>query len=59
MSVAVIVGVLGLWVDGAAHIMGQDPRFADKNRAYLDHGFGWNGTKLVVKIIRFYQIQFG
>ena len=30
MSVAVIVGVLGLWVDGAAHIMGQDPRFADK-----------------------------
>ena len=30
MSVAVIVGVLGLWVDGAAHIMGQDPRFTDK-----------------------------
>ena len=30
LSVAVIVGVLGLWVDGAAHIMGQDPRFADK-----------------------------
>ena len=30
LSVAVIVGVLGLWVDGAAHIMGQDPCFADK-----------------------------
>ncbi|MDR7015902.1 metal-dependent hydrolase [Acinetobacter sp. 3657] len=30
LSVAVIIGVLGLWVDGAAHIMGQDPRFADK-----------------------------
>ncbi|ERQ00059.1 metal-dependent hydrolase [Acinetobacter sp. COS3] len=30
LSVAVIVGVLGLWVDGAAHIMSQDPRFADK-----------------------------
>lgn len=30
LSVAVIVGVLGLWVDGAAHIMRQDPRFAAK-----------------------------
>jgi len=30
LSVAVIIGVLGLWVDGAAHIMSQDPRFADK-----------------------------
>ncbi|TVT79131.1 metal-dependent hydrolase [Acinetobacter colistiniresistens] len=30
MSVAVIIGVLGLWVDGAAHIMSQDPRFAAK-----------------------------
>ncbi|MGJ8756463.1 metal-dependent hydrolase [Acinetobacter sp. HC8-3S] len=30
LSVAVIVGVLGLWVDGAAHIMSQDPRFAEK-----------------------------
>lgn len=30
LSVAVIIGVLGLWMDGAAHIMGQDPRFADK-----------------------------
>ena len=30
MSVAVIVGILGLWVDGAAHIMGQDPRFTEK-----------------------------
>ncbi|MDI6622065.1 MULTISPECIES: metal-dependent hydrolase [Acinetobacter] len=30
LSVAVIVLVLGLWVDGAAHIMSQDPRFADK-----------------------------
>ncbi len=29
-SVIVIAAVLGLWVDGAAHIMGQDPRFADK-----------------------------
>ncbi|KAB0652300.1 metal-dependent hydrolase [Acinetobacter bohemicus] len=27
LSVAVIVGVLGLWVDGAAHIMKQDERF--------------------------------
>lgn len=25
--------VFGLWVDGAAHIMGQDPRFADKKPA--------------------------
>ncbi|ENX18317.1 hypothetical protein F895_00393 [Acinetobacter sp. CIP 64.2] len=30
LSVAVIIGVLGLWVDGAAHIMSQDPRFAAK-----------------------------
>ena len=30
LSVAVIIGVLGLWVDSAAHIMSQDPRFADK-----------------------------
>ncbi len=29
LSVAVIIGVLGLWVDGAAHIMKQDPRFAE------------------------------
>lgn len=29
MSLAVITLVLGLWVDGAAHIMKQDPRFAD------------------------------
>ncbi|PQI89983.1 metal-dependent hydrolase, partial [Acinetobacter baumannii] len=29
LSLAVIVLVLGLWVDGAAHIMKQDPRFAD------------------------------
>ena len=28
LSVVVIVAVLGLWVDGAAHIMKQDPRFA-------------------------------
>lgn len=27
LSVAVIVGVIGLWVDGAAHLMSQDPRF--------------------------------
>ena len=32
-SVIVIAGVLGLWVDGAANIMGQDPRFADKKPA--------------------------
>ncbi len=30
LSLAVIVGVLGLWTDGAANIMSQDPRFADK-----------------------------
>ena len=30
LSIAVIVGVLGLWVDGAANIMKQDPRFAHK-----------------------------
>ncbi|MFH3733363.1 metal-dependent hydrolase, partial [Acinetobacter baumannii] len=29
LSLAVITLVLGLWVDGAAHIMKQDPRFAD------------------------------
>lgn len=33
MSVAVIAGVLGLWVDGAAHIMSQDARFQDKKPA--------------------------
>jgi predicted metal-dependent hydrolase len=33
-SVIVIAAVLGLWVDGAAHIMGQDPRFADKKPAF-------------------------
>ena len=27
LSVAVIIGVIGLWVDGAAHLMSQDPRF--------------------------------
>ena len=27
LSVLVIIAVLGLWVDGAAHIMRQDPRF--------------------------------
>lgn len=27
LSVVVIIAVLGLWVDGAAHIMKQDPRF--------------------------------
>ena len=27
MSVIVILAVIGLWVDGAAHIMKQDPRF--------------------------------
>ena len=30
LSVAVVIGVLGLWVDGAAHIMRQDPRFTAK-----------------------------
>lgn len=30
LSIAVIIGVLGLWVDGAANIMSQDPRFASK-----------------------------
>ena len=30
LSVAVIIGVLGLWTDGAAHIMSQDSRFASK-----------------------------
>ena len=33
LSVAIIIGVIGLWVDGAAHIMRQDPRFADKKPA--------------------------
>ncbi len=32
-SILVIAAVMGLWVDGAAHIMGQDPRFADKKPA--------------------------
>ena len=27
LSVAVIIGVIGLWVDGAAHLMSQDPRY--------------------------------
>ena len=30
LSLLVIPGVLGFWVDGAAEIMRQDPRFADK-----------------------------
>ena len=30
LSIAVIIGVFGLWVDGAAHIMGQDSRFSDQ-----------------------------
>ena len=29
-SILVIAAVLGLWVDGAAHILSQDPRYADK-----------------------------
>ncbi|MFN3072170.1 metal-dependent hydrolase [Acinetobacter sp. TY2] len=32
-SLLVIAAVIGLWVDGAAHIMRQDPRFADKKPA--------------------------
>ena len=32
-SLIVIAAVIGLWVDGAAHIMRQDPRFADKKPA--------------------------
>lgn len=32
-SLLVIAAVLGLWVDGAAHIIKQDPRFADKKPA--------------------------
>lgn len=28
LSLLVIAGVIGLWVDGAAHIMRQDPRYA-------------------------------
>lgn len=32
-SVIVITAVLGLWVDGAAHIMRQDPRFASQQPA--------------------------
>lgn len=27
LSVVVIIGVIGLWVDGAAHLMAQDPCF--------------------------------
>ena len=27
LSVVVIIGVIGLWVDGAAHLLAQDPRF--------------------------------
>ena len=50
-SVIVIAGVLGLWVDGAANIMGQDPRFADKNLLYTNLGFGVNGQALRKKII--------
>ena len=33
-SVIAIAAILALWVDGAAHIMGQDPRFSDKNTAF-------------------------
>ncbi|KAF7277651.1 hypothetical protein GWI33_002922, partial [Rhynchophorus ferrugineus] len=30
LSLIVIIGILGIWVDGAAHILSQDPRFKDK-----------------------------
>lgn len=33
-SLIVMTAIFGLWVDGAAHIMGQDPRFADKKPAF-------------------------
>ena len=32
-SLIAMTAIFGLWVDGAAHIMGQDPRFADKKPA--------------------------
>ncbi len=33
LSVAVIIGVIGLWVDGAAHLLAQDPRFKSRQPA--------------------------
>ncbi|MCH7338898.1 metal-dependent hydrolase [Acinetobacter higginsii] len=49
MSVAVIIGVLGLWVDGAAHIMGQDPRFADKKPSLFKPWIWIEWSKIALK----------
>lgn len=49
MSVAVIIGVLGLWVDGAAHIMSQDPRFADKKPSLFKPWIWIEWSKIALK----------
>ncbi|CAM4210605.1 metal-dependent hydrolase [Acinetobacter dispersus] len=49
MSVAVIIGVLGLWVDGAAHIMSQDPRFADKKPSIFKPWIWIEWSKIALK----------
>src|SRR5690606_41406797 len=33
LSIVVIIGVIGLWVDGAAHLLAQDPRFKSRKPA--------------------------
>ncbi|ENX56622.1 MULTISPECIES: metal-dependent hydrolase [Acinetobacter] len=49
MSVAVIIGVLGLWVDGAAHIMSQDPRFSDKKPSLFKPWIWIEWSKIALK----------
>ncbi|KJV45449.1 metal-dependent hydrolase [Acinetobacter indicus] len=49
LSVAVIIGVLGLWVDGAAHIMSQDPRFADKKPSLFKPWIWIEWSKIALK----------
>lgn len=49
LSVAVIAGVLGLWVDGAAHIMAQDPRFADKKPSVFKPWIWIEWSKIALK----------
>ena len=49
MSVAVIIGVLGLWVDGAAHIMSQDPRFAEKKPSLFKPWIWIEWSKIALK----------
>lgn len=44
LSVAVIIGVIGLWVDGAAHIYCRKTRVSNpSNQKFINLGFGVSG----------------